>query len=461
MKIDIYSLSNYIPTVKKPERPLSFKEKMFWLFLIVALYFLLSHVPLIGTHTTQTIQFFNQLIFSALLGAKLNTLATLGISPIIVAGIILHILVTSKIININIREPEGRKKYNSLEKLFIVIFIFFESLFFVHGKILPIKENLFLKIFVFIQIVIGTFLIYFLVEIANKYTFISGINLIIFLGVSQTVIVNTLSPFSYDSIHNSFVLLNENSYPISKAFTFVFSLKDKNIKTFISEFLSLFLTIATMLLLIILLRTRIEIPITFQVPIFSRPLELSLLYTSILPLIFTYALIANFQFLAFSLAKTQVAYDTFCGILGCISSTQGPVSGFIYYITSPKSIFNIDLIRLLIHSFIIISLSVLFSYTWVNIGGMTAKDIADSLYESGFTISGFRTKQDIEKILNKYIPTLSILSGIIVGLIAIISEIFGIIGGIGLILATSISYSTYENLKREREQALPKLFNLE
>ncbi len=462
MKFDILIFSKFLPTIEKPSIQLSFKEKVKWVFLVSFLYLLLSHTPLLGTFTTDILTQFNQLIFSALIGAKLNTLASLGIGPIIVAGIILHILVSSKILDIDLQKEEGRKIYNKWEKTLIIIFILVESFFFAFGAI-PSSPNILIKLFIFAQIVFGSFLVYLLVQIADKYTFISGINLIILLGVSQRVVIGFLSPFVYSPFEQKFVLSDfETSLPIGKIITFVQSLKLKDYKLFFSDLSAIFATIIIIIAVLIFLRTRIEIPIVHQLGIFGRPLELSVLYTSILPLIFTYALLANLQFAAFSLAKEQVTSNIKCGILGCFSSISGePVSGIIYYLTVPH-LFNIDLMRLIIHSLFVISLCIIFSYTWVNVGGMSAADVAESLVSSGFQVSGLRSKEDIEKyLLSKYIPTLAILSGIIIGSLAIISEVFNAISGTGLILAVSISYGIYETIRREKREEVSKIFDLE
>ncbi|MEM2336658.1 MAG: preprotein translocase subunit SecY, partial [Candidatus Bathyarchaeia archaeon] len=51
----------------------------------------------------------------------------------------------------------------------------------------------------------------------------------------------------------------------------------------------------------------------------------------------------------------------------------------------------------------------------------------------------------------RYIPTVTILGGIIVGLIAGLSDFFGVFGsGIGILLSVGIIYQYYEILVRER-----------
>ncbi|MEM5832665.1 MAG: preprotein translocase subunit SecY, partial [Candidatus Aenigmatarchaeota archaeon] len=110
MKIDIEKLSSYLPSVEKLKRRLSFREKLKWILIILSVYFFLYHIPLIGI--LPIYQNPNPLVvlYSTLTGANIGSILTLGIAPIITASIIVQILVASKIINWDIREPEDRKK---------------------------------------------------------------------------------------------------------------------------------------------------------------------------------------------------------------------------------------------------------------------------------------------------------------------------------------------------------------
>ncbi|WP_243670588.1 hypothetical protein [Vulcanisaeta sp. JCM 16161] len=52
----------------------------------------------------------------------------MGITPIVVAGIILEILVFSDMINIDLEDPEDQAKFNALLKLLAIVFGLLERL---------------------------------------------------------------------------------------------------------------------------------------------------------------------------------------------------------------------------------------------------------------------------------------------------------------------------------------------
>jgi preprotein translocase subunit SecY len=67
-------------------------------------------------------------------------------------------------------------------------------------------------------------------------------------------------------------------------------------------------------------------------------------------------------------------------------------------------------------------------------------------------IPGFRRSgKPIELLLKRYIPTVTIVGGFIVGLIAAVSDFFGVFGsGMGVLLSVGILYQYYELLMQER-----------
>jgi len=93
-----------------------------------------------------------------------------------------------------------------------------------------------------------------------------------------------------------------------------------------------------------------------------------------------------------------------------------------------------------------------FSLIWLEVGGLGPAKVAQQLMDSGMQIPGYRRSgRPIEAILKRYIPVVTILGGIVVGLIAGVSDFFGVFGsGTGILLSVGIIYQYYELLMRER-----------
>jgi len=83
---------------------------------------------------------------------------------------------------------------------------------------------------------------------------------------------------------------------------------------------------------------------------------------------------------------------------------------------------------------------------------MGPRDVAEQLIDAGIQIPGRRrTVKSIERLMKRYIPTVSILGGAIIGLIAAVSDLFNVFGsGTGVLLSVDIAYQYYQLLVRER-----------
>jgi preprotein translocase subunit SecY len=101
---------------------------------------------------------------------------------------------------------------------------------------------------------------------------------------------------------------------------------------------------------------------------------------------------------------------------------------------------------------ILIAFCVVFSLTWLEVGGLGPSTVAQQLVDSGMQIPGYRRSgKAVESILKRYIPAVTVLGGIIVGLVAGVTDFFGVFGsGMGILLSVGIIYQYYEVLMKER-----------
>ena len=79
---------------------------------------------------------------------------------------------------------------------------------------------------------------------------------------------------------------------------------------------------------------------------------------------------------------------------------------------------------------------------------MDARSVAEQIEGLGMQIPGFRRDpRIIEQVLNRYIPTLAIISGLFIGTLAAVADFTGALGtGTGILLMVMIIYSLYENI---------------
>ena len=98
--------------------------------------------------------------------------------------------------------------------------------------------------------------------------------------------------------------------------------------------------------------------------------------------------------------------------------------------------------------------SMVFAKFWIETTNMGPKDVAKQIERTGMQIPGFRNNpQVVERILERYIPPVTLFSGAFVGLLAAGADLLGTVGnatGTGLLLAVGIILRTYEQIQKEQ-----------
>ncbi|MDG6907763.1 MAG: preprotein translocase subunit SecY, partial [Nitrososphaerota archaeon] len=240
----------------------------------------------------------------------------------------------------------------------------------------------------------------------------------------------------------------------------------------------LLLTIAAILVIVYVEGMRIEIPITStKYRGFAGVYPIKLLYVSNIPVILFSALTSNISFFGAYVWKTYDPTNTnvYFNWFARYNTTQiaanptesalsyQPLPGnLIYYMTSPNSIFvpHPEYIRALTYICFAVVFSVMFARIWVEIGGLSPKAAAKNLIGADVMVPGFRRSgASVEAILSKYIPVITIIGGIFIGLLASLSNILGVYGtGVGLLLMCDIIIQYYQMLVKEQlESMMPRL----
>ena len=108
-----------------------------------------------------------------------------------------------------------------------------------------------------------------------------------------------------------------------------------------------------------------------------------------------------------------------------------PPKNFFSFITHP--------LKSIVYTLIILFASGFFTETMVNITGKGASDMARGLKHEGFFIEGIKENEEsIYKRLNRIIPTVSFLSGMLIAALQILADLIGAIGsGTGILLLVS------------------------
>jgi preprotein translocase subunit SecY len=471
----IRNLQPYIeklPSVERPTGHVPFKEKLTWTVAVLLLYFVLSNVPVFGL-SPESIDIFEH--YRAFFAGKTGSIIALGIGPIVTASIILQLLVGAGIIRLDLTNPEDRAAYQEFQRFLVIVMIAVEALPQILGGFL--KPNLdvaaqlgvspgFISFLIFIQLFIGGLLIVYMDEVVSKWGIGSGVSLFILAGISQSLVIGLFnwvaSPGQMPpGIIPRWIWIAQNvpAEQLLSASGIVYLLVNGGI-------LALITTIAIIMLVVFAEGTRVEIPLAHSLVRGARGrFPIKLIYASVLPMIFVRALQANVQVLG------MVLYQRGITIFGEYVGSR-PVSGLMYLLSPVRSPYDwipslvksnpiyadlpdwMIIAHLLVDATILIVGGILFAIFWVQTSGMDARTVASQLAKSGMQVPGFRkSPQVLERILNRYIPKVTVIGGAIIGLLTLVANMLGTIGsvsGTGLLLAVSIAYRFYQDLAKEQ-----------
>ncbi|MCX8178334.1 MAG: preprotein translocase subunit SecY [Candidatus Aenigmarchaeota archaeon] len=465
MEFDIRKIAKFLPAIERPTYKPSLNKKVMWTGICLILYFMMaSHFfgELYGINPEATKRFHT---LEMLLGSSFGTLMTLGIGPIVTGSILLQLLIGAKIINWDMNEKEDKEKYQIAQKTVSILFIIVESLIFVvSGAIMPRSYDAFTMFIIVLQLTIGGLIVLMMDEIITKHGIGSGISLFIAAGVINQVFISLFSPCVAGAA--GCMLPNADNEPVGKVWAFAINAINGYFYPALFALIPILTTILIVVIVAYAQSVTVDVPLAFSaVKGFGRRWSLNLFYTSNMPVILAAALIANVELFGGLVAK-PLPNDplTSCGLLGCFTTTESgnvPTSGIVYYLSSPRTNIIIDAIngsitsqyvlRVLLYTIFFVSICVLFSVFWVTTSGMDSESIAKQIDSIGMQIPGYRKNPKIMKsVLDRYIPPLSVLGGLSIGLLAALADLIGAFGsGTGILLTVTILYSFHQQFKTE------------
>ena len=461
-----------MPSVTRPEGHVPFRRKLGWTAGVLVLYFFLTNVQLFGLDAGTQSDLFGR--FRSILAGSQGSILQLGIGPIVTASIVLQLLGGADLLGLDTDDPRDQVLYQGLQKLLVVVMIVLTGAPMVFaGNFLPanpaVGQSLGIGLqgvqgLLFLQIAVGGILILFMDEIVSKWGVGSGVGLFIIAGVSQQLVGGL---FSWEALGGTpgffptwFAILTGGQEIASP-------LTAEGIQALLlgqGQLLALVTTVLIFAIVVYAESVRVEIPLSHaRVKGARGRFPVKLIYASVLPMILVRALQANIQFAGRILNST---WNQMPAWLGQYSNGQ-PVAGFFYYLApiqtrndwmwwlagttaEPWQI----LIRVSVDLGIMVIGGAIFAIFWVETTGMGPEATAQQIQNSGMQIPGFRRNpQVIEKVMERYIPQVTVIGGALVGLLAVGANMLGTIGqvsGTGLLLTVSITYKIYEEIAEEQ-----------
>lgn len=447
-----------VPEIRKPGRKLPLNERLIWTALVLVVYEAMSNIVLYGLESSLQGQQ-SPLLLNVIFASNIGTLTTLGIGPIVTAGLILQLMVGAEIIKLDLRKPEDRGLFTAASKfLSIVIAIFQAGAYVMAGFFGPLTFNQ--QALVFAQLVAATIIIIMLDEMVQKGWGIgSGISLFIAAGVAGQIFTDLFSPIILpDGFYHGVVLASIQAAmsPEGIGAILVRPVAQRG------DLLGLIATLGLILLIIYLEGIKVNIPISHsRFAGYRGKYPVKLLYVSNVPVIFASTIFTNIYYLA-SIFWSRFNPDNSNPIFNLIGTFEIPSGGgqptarggLAYFVLGPNSFTQAvsDPVRAIVFAGLMVVFSILFAKFWVSIGGLSPMKVAQQLISAGMQVPGFRRAPSvIAGLLSRYISTVTIIGAVIVGLLASLAGYVNVFGtGTGLLLMVGIIYQLYEQLVRER-----------
>jgi len=340
---------------------------------------------------------------------------------------------------------------------------------------------------------LGSYLVFLLDELVSKWGIGSGISLFIAAGVAQSTFVGTLSPLP---VSQDFPMSLDN--PPSGTLPMIFYtlrtatnsqlVSDNGFELILLEHANPIAALVSSIIVFLVVAyaesSKLELPLTHgKVRGHRGQYPIRLVYASNIPVILMAALLANINM--FTLLFWSHPTLSTVPILGRngwgsrahwfgsyeVGATT-PSDGFAWYSSMVNGVgdwllpllnqtgdaYGHSLTQIMIHVvtyvFVMTAGSTIFAKFWIETTNMSAKDVARQIERTGMQIPGFRKNPVVlERILERYIPPVTLFSGAFVGLLAAGADLLGTVGnatGTGLLLAVGIILRTYEQIQKEQ-----------
>ncbi len=494
-------ITSRLPAVTRPEGHVHFRTKMMWLILILVLYFAMTNIVIYGLDQEEGIDLFAQ--YRAILAGAQFSLMHLGIGPIVTGSIIMQLFTGAKIIKLNLKDADDKAVYQSTQKLLVIIMIVVESAPQVYGFMEPSQRFIgnmdsvwadhgvaLARGMIVLQLFVGSYLVFLMDEVVSKWGIGSGISLFIAAGVAQQIFTGSLNWHGVTPGVPLNVSDNPPAGTIPKTIYLFHHMSAGELSSVGYEriflvspnpMVALIGTIVIFLFVAYTESSRIELPLAHGGARGARGrYPIKLIYASNIPVILMAALLANvsmFSMLFWSHPSFQnvpllgenwmlgyyVEGDTrAAGGLAYYVSTVGGVGDWLLPMLSNQYLEGTGLdknrlqigIHVLVYVSVMIMGSVLFAKFWIETTNMGAEAVASQIESSGMQIPGFRRDPRVlKRVLERYIPVVTIISGATVGGLAAGADLIGTVGnasGTGVLLAVGIMIQLYDAIGREQ-----------
>ncbi|KAJ0228799.1 SecY protein transport family protein [Hirschfeldia incana] len=454
----------FLPEVQSADRKIPFREKVIYTVISLFIFLVCSQLPLYGIHATTGADPLYWM--RVILASNRGTVMELGITPIVTSGLVMQLLAGSKIIEVDNNVREDRALLNGAQKLLGILIAIGEAVAYVlSGMYGPVGQlGVGNSILIILQLFFAGIIVICLDELLQKgYGLGSGISLFIATNICESIIWKSFSPTTINTGRGAefegavialFHMLITKSNKVA-------ALRQAFYRQNLPNVTNLLATVLIFLIVIYFQGFRVVLPVRSKSARGQQgSYPIKLFYTSNMPIILQSALVSNLYFIS-QLLYRKFSGNFFVNLLGQwkeseYSGQSIPVGGLAYLITAPASFAEMAAhpFHALFYIVFMLTACALFSKTWIEVSGSSARDVAKQLKEQQMVMPGHR-ESNLQKELNRYIPTAAAFGGVCIGALTVLADFMGAIGsGTGILLAVTIIYQYFETFEKEKASEL-------
>ncbi|KAL4855462.1 Protein transport protein Sec61 subunit alpha [Chlorella vulgaris] len=500
-------LQKFLPEVEEPSggKRVQFRDRLLYTLVCLAIFLVCSQLPLYGVKTTSGA---DPLYWArVIMASSRGTVMELGIGPTVTAGLIIQLLVGSKLLDVDTNVKSDRDLMKTAEHVLGLLITIGQAIVYVmtgmYGE--PSEVGAVNGVLIVLQLFIAGVLVLLLDEMLNNgWGLGSAISLFIATNICESIVWKAFSPYTlnvgrgpeFEGAVIALVHFLLSRTDKTKA------LKDAFYRQGLPNIMQLLATVSIFLMVVYFQGFRVELAIrskrargaygaqTYPIKLFytsnmpiilqarqpghmkclcnlntARKTEQELACTRLLPSWLS-ALVSNLYFISQLLFK-RYGGNILVQLLGRWSADEyngqmNPVGGLVYYISPPQSLAAAaaNPVHTLFYVAFMLGICAIFSITWIEVSGQSANDVAKQLRDQQFFLAGHRdTVSSLKKELNRYIPTAAAFGGMCIGALTIVADFLGAIGsGTGILLAVTIIYQYWEMYNKEKSQMGGGLF---
>ena len=449
----------FVPEVREPEGRASFRERLLWTGITLFIYLICCQLPLFGIYKTSGADPLYWM--RVILASNRGTLMELGITPLITSNMIVELLANSKLISFD-RSVEGDKRLlEAAEKLLSIIVSFATAFGYVYTGMYGRLETIgaLRATLLVLQLTGAAVMVLYLDEMLQKGHGVgAGISLFIATNICENVLWKAFSPIT---------LKTENGIEFEGALIalvhFLLTKSDKLhalrlafFRPHLTNVHNILVTALVFLVMIYFQGFQVSLPLanrTVRGAVGSYPVKL--FYLSNTPIIIQTAVISNLHVVSNVLFRKFRKFQL-VRLLGTWRTDQHGreqlVGGLSYYLVPPDSLRDAarDPLHFLVYLVFIVVSCAMLSKMWLELSGRSPLDVLRQLQDSKMVIAKHDRDTAMISVLNRYIPTATVIGGVCIALLGFLSDLLGTVGsGTGLLLVVNIIYGFMEVFARE------------